>query len=245
MASNNVGVNAPNNSLLLMEKVQELIKSFVPAGDQTALEQKLAEINSNKGLLREMQKLECILLGIHNSDELSVENQNARSHDILLMNALGKDQESHLNNRNIDAELKAKEDKNKYKLAVLFQMTFPGMPSIFYGDELEISGVLEKDYRKPMPWGKKSDLFEFYKDLISLRKEIVALRDGKYRCISAKQGSKVYAYERFTDTESMVIIMNMGVKEDVTKILPKGKMVRCEGFDGSILDTCGYIIIQR
>ena len=57
-----------------------------------------------------------------------------------------------------------KEDKNKYKLAVLFQMTFPGMPSIFYGDELEISGVLEKDYRKPMPWGKKSDLFEFYKD---------------------------------------------------------------------------------
>lgn len=96
VASNNVGVNAPNNSLLLMEKVQELIKSFVPAGDQTALEQKLAEINSNKGLLREMQKLECILLGIHNSDELSVENQNARSHDILLMNALGKDQESHL-----------------------------------------------------------------------------------------------------------------------------------------------------
>lgn len=138
-----------------------------------------------------------------------------------------------------------KEDKNKYKLAVLFQMTFPGMPSIFYGDELEISGVLEKDYRKPMPWGKKSDLFEFYKYLISLRKETVALRDGKYRCISAKQGSKVYAYERFTDTESMVIIMNMGVKEDVTKILPKGKMVRCEGFDGSILDTCGYIIIQR
>lgn len=83
-----------NNNLLFMEKVQELMKNFIPAEDQTALEQQLAEINSNKGLLREMQKLECILLGIQNADEMSVENQNARSHDILLMNALGKGQES-------------------------------------------------------------------------------------------------------------------------------------------------------
>lgn len=80
------------NTLLFMEKVQELMKNFIPEQDQNALEQKLAEINSNKGLLREMQKLECILLGIQNVEEMSVENQNARSHDILLMNALEKGQ---------------------------------------------------------------------------------------------------------------------------------------------------------
>ena len=84
------------NNLLFMEKVQELMKNFIPEQDQGALEQKLAEINSNKGLLKEMQKLECILLGIQTAEEMSVENQNARSHDILLMNALGKGQESQI-----------------------------------------------------------------------------------------------------------------------------------------------------
>ena len=82
------------NTLLFMEKVQELMKNFIPEQDQNVLEQKLAEINSNKSLLREMQKLECILLGIQNTEDMSVENQNARSHDILLMNALGKGQEN-------------------------------------------------------------------------------------------------------------------------------------------------------
>ena len=84
------------NNLLFMEKVQDLMKNFIPEQDQNALDQKLAEINSNKGLLREMQKLECILLGIQNAEEMSVENQNARSHDILLMNALGKGQENQI-----------------------------------------------------------------------------------------------------------------------------------------------------
>lgn len=45
-------------------------------------------------------------------------------------------------------------DKRKYKLAVLFQMCFPGMPSVFYGDELGVAGILEDEYRQPMPWGK-------------------------------------------------------------------------------------------
>lgn len=138
-----------------------------------------------------------------------------------------------------------KEDVEKYKLAVLFQMTFPGMPSVFYGDELEISGVLEKDYRKSMPWGHKSEMFDYYRDLISLRKKEEALRSGKYRCLYAVDGSKLYAYERFTDTEVIVVIMNMGEKEDITKILPKGNLIKSEGFDGSMLEKYGYMIIKR
>ena len=36
----------------------------------------------------------------------------------------------------------------------IFQMTFPGMPSVFYGDELGITGIEEADYRQAMPWKK-------------------------------------------------------------------------------------------
>ena len=37
------------------------------------------------------------------------------------------------------------ENLANYKLAVVFQMTFPGMPSIFYGDEQGIAGELEAE----------------------------------------------------------------------------------------------------
>lgn len=43
-------------------------------------------------------------------------------------------------------------DEEAYELAVLFLMTFPGMPSVFYGDELGVTGLCEDDYRQAMPW---------------------------------------------------------------------------------------------
>lgn len=43
-------------------------------------------------------------------------------------------------------------DEESFRLAVIFQMTFPGMPSVFYGDEVGLTGILEEEYRQPMPW---------------------------------------------------------------------------------------------
>ena len=43
-------------------------------------------------------------------------------------------------------------DKRRYKLAALFMFSFVGMPMLFYGDELGLSGLKELDYRSPMPW---------------------------------------------------------------------------------------------
>ena len=63
-------------------------------------------------------------------------------------------------------------------------MTFPGMPSIFYGDELGLEGIQEADYRQPMPWNKvkaykenESDsLYVFMRNLIYLRRSENVLR---------------------------------------------------------------------
>lgn len=35
-------------------------------------------------------------------------------------------------------------DTTKYKLAMIFMMTFVGVPTVFYGDELGIQGILEE-----------------------------------------------------------------------------------------------------
>ena len=42
-------------------------------------------------------------------------------------------------------------DQKRYRLAVLFQMTFVGMPTVFYGDELGMTGLKELDYAPPWP----------------------------------------------------------------------------------------------
>lgn len=51
------------------------------------------------------------------------------------------------------------EDRKKYKLAIIFQMCFPGIPSVFYGDELGVTGIREEEYRQPMPWGRQQILW--------------------------------------------------------------------------------------
>jgi cyclomaltodextrinase / maltogenic alpha-amylase / neopullulanase len=73
--------------------------------------------------------------------------------------------------------------KQKLRLAVFFQMTFPGSPAIYYGDEVGMTGGEDPYNRAPYPWADQggdpdSDLFAEYKKLIQLRKNNPVLRHG-------------------------------------------------------------------
>ncbi len=73
--------------------------------------------------------------------------------------------------------------KQKLKLAVFFQMVFPGSPAIYYGDEVGMTGGEDPYNRAPYPWadtGGKPDnaLLAEYKKLIQLRKDYAVLRHG-------------------------------------------------------------------
>ena len=103
-------------------------------------------------------------------------------------------------------------DTTKYKLAFLFMMTFVGMPTVFYGDELGIQGVLEAEYRHPMPWnGGDADLRAFFKKAIAMRHEFVALRRGAFRMVSAEQGSGLIVYTRIYKKQKITIYVNCGM----------------------------------
>ena len=80
-----------------------------------------------------------------------------------------------------------REDRGRYRLAVVFLLTFPGMPSIFYGDELGITGILEEEYRSPMPWQKEDELFTFFKQLIAIRRQESVMRKGSFRSVSDRK----------------------------------------------------------
>jgi cyclomaltodextrinase len=73
--------------------------------------------------------------------------------------------------------------KQRLRLAAFFQMTFPGAPAVFYGDEVGVTGGEDPYNRVTYPWadlGGKPDnaLLADYKKLIKLRNENPVLRHG-------------------------------------------------------------------
>lgn len=130
-------------------------------------------------------------------------------------------------------------DERKMSLAVVFLMTFPGMPCVFYGDEKGVEGVEENDYRQAMPWKKENgSLFELYKELIALRKRERALRKGSF-VVEGITEKGVYIYSRKTEDVSIRVTINR------TKDFYFGKMeniIAERGYGNGRLMPYGFVI---
>ena len=132
-------------------------------------------------------------------------------------------------------------DLKRYRLAVLFQLCFPGVPSIFYGDELGVSGVLEEDYRRPMPWGAgDAELFEFFKKAIALRRSQPALQRGEFRVLSAERGSGLFAFAREHAGERITLALNCSERE--AAFTPPGETLWSEGASGGMIGPYGFAV---
>ena len=63
--------------------------------------------------------------------------------------------------------------------AVVIQMTWPGAPTLYYGDEAGVCGWTDPDSRRTYPWGKEDlELIEFHRYMTGIHKRIPALRKG-------------------------------------------------------------------
>ncbi len=70
----------------------------------------------------------------------------------------------------------------RLKLLALWQMTFPGVPCIYYGDEAGLEGYAEPLNRRTFPWGREdAGLIAWYKQVIGLRNRYPLLREGDWR----------------------------------------------------------------
>ena len=74
------------------------------------------------------------------------------------------------------------------KLALVAQFTLPGVPFIYYGEEIGMDGGNDPDCRRPMIWDEKrwdKDTQAFYKKLIEIRQSHAALRRGALTMLEA------------------------------------------------------------
>lgn len=153
-----------------------------------------------------------------------------------------------LDSHDVSRFLSLCKDVRSFRLAVIFQMTFPGMPSVFYGDEAGVTGILEAEYRSPMPWdtlAETDELFYLYQRAIELRKRELILKRGEYRTITAKEGSRLYGYERYLGSEGIRIFLNM--EERAAELLPEwleGEILWQEGLTENRLQGRGFVIIK-
>ena len=135
-------------------------------------------------------------------------------------------------------------DINRMKLAVLFQMTFVGMPCVFYGDEKGMTGVLEEEYRHPMPWdNENSEIQAFYKKAAHLRQQHTALRRGDFRMIFAGRGGGTVHYTREVAGEVIGVMMNRS-KASVNVSIP-GEILWQEQLNCDILGAYGFVLYRK
>ncbi|NES80996.1 MAG: glycoside hydrolase family 13 protein [Moorea sp. SIO2B7] len=100
-------------------------------------------------------------------------------------------------------------DRPSVELATLLLLTFPGAPSIYYGDEVGLPGGLDPDCRRSFPqetdW--ELDVLSYHKKLIALRHQYPALRTGDYQILSRAQNGYVFA--RVLDAEEIIVAINI------------------------------------
>lgn len=132
-------------------------------------------------------------------------------------------------------------DRDRMALAVLFQMTFVGMPSIFYGDEKGFAGVSESEYRQGMSFDRTDSLEATYREMIDLRNKHSSLRRGTFHTLKAE--GNVYAYCRENAEECLEIWMNVGDKPVALAI--SGQMLLQNGWECGLLKAKGFAVSMQ
>lgn len=117
------------------------------------------------------------------------------------------------------------ENVEALKMAVFFMLTCIGIPMVFYGDEVGLSADNDPYCRMGMRFGDfDQDLHIFYKKMIQIRKEYIALRRGEFQTMYAAHD--VYAYCRYTDQEKVFAIFNNSSEKHEITLTIQAKQVR-------------------
>ncbi len=110
-------------------------------------------------------------------------------------------------------------DVARLRVASALLFAFPGVPNIYYGDEVGLLGGADPDNRRPMPWDPAAwngDIQAWYRGLIALRRSSPALRQGGIQWLHA--ADETLAFLRETAEERVLVVARRAA--EVTWRLP-------------------------
>ena len=120
-------------------------------------------------------------------------------------------------------------NKGVMKEAVVFQMTWPGAPTVYYGDEAGQVGFTDPDNRRTYPWGNEDmDLLNFHREMIRIHKEHEAFKTGSIQFVWGEYNFLCYA--RYNRREHFLVVLNNdAVSRTVEMVVwPVGLPKECE-----------------
>lgn len=126
-----------------------------------------------------------------------------------------------LNTANLNA------GKQRVRLASLIQFTLPGAPTVYYGDEVGVTGDDDPDDRRTYPWADKGGspdnaMFAHYASLAWFREFVPALATGDLRMLVSDDATGALAYGRKLNNQGVVVVVNRGATEQTITVPVSG-----------------------
>lgn len=132
------------------------------------------------------------------------------------------------------------------RIAALVQMTMPGTPTIYYGDEVGLTGADDPDNRRPFPWKLQPDgsyvqapqdtsyyaaagnhaTFDWYRQLIGIRMANPVLRQGTLTFLKTDDTNKTLAYAMRKDNNLAIVVVNRNESSAQTVDVPTAGYLR-------------------
>ncbi len=142
---------------------------------------------------------------------------------------------------------------NKVKIMSALQYTLPGVPCIYYGDEVGMMGDTDPDNRSAFPWDgdrQNKDLAYHYRMLGLIYNQHQALKDGDFELMSGQFDSipdDVLAFLRYDDKEQILVLANRSYGSTFVDMAEFGLSPECCAIDllsSKEMDLSGLIELE-
>jgi alpha-glucosidase len=119
-------------------------------------------------------------------------------------------------------------DRSRHLAGVATLLTYPGVPSIFAGDEIGLEGEWGEDARRTIDWENPEkwdgELFSEFKKLVEIRKSHDALINGGLRWVYITESA--FAYLRESKRESILVFISRSAGSHTLNLEPLGYKVK-------------------
>lgn len=141
----------------------------------------------------------------------------------------------------------------RLQLASMWQMTYPGTPCVYYGDEIGMQGFRDPYNRAPYAWSSPDEeLRAWYQKLIGLRNEHPALQTGDLLPLYSEGNVLSYArtirtgvdvFGRPQVNETFVVILNRGRDQEANISIEVGDFA--DGSFENVFDADDHVDVMR
>lgn len=139
------------------------------------------------------------------------------------------------------------ENKQRQKLAAALQLLMPGMPMIYYGDEVAMTGGKDPDCRRGMLWEEDrqdQDMLCWYRRLLKLRREQPAILNGQVVSQEARDGDGLICINRRLNGQTITLLFH--AKESsvqIPELAGKWDLLRECVFDGAVNGITAMVLV--